>query len=162
MSPAAWKSALAAGLALSADLLTKSWASTALPPHRSVPVAGEFFRLTLGANPGIAFGLLGGGGAGVLVLTGAVILVLSVWVVRSLRAGTLPEPGAWAACAVLGSAVANFADRLANGAVTDFLDVGIGSARWPTFNLADTAIVLGAVALALTSSHPSRPEDDHG
>lgn len=161
MSPAAWKSGLAAGLALSADLLSKAWSSAALPPHRPVPVAGELFRLTLGANPGIAFGLLGGGGAGVLVLTGAVILALSVWLVRSLRAGTLPERGAWAAGAVLGGAAANFADRVANGAVTDFLDVGIGSARWPTFNLADTAIVLGAVALAFTSSHPSQPEDDH-
>lgn len=161
MSPAARKLGLAAALAFSADLLTKAWASAALRPHRPVPVAGELFRLTLGENPGIAFGLLGGGGAGVLVLTGAVILGLSVWVVRSLRVGTLPEPAAWAAGAVLGGAVANFADRLANGAVTDFLDVGIGSARWPTFNLADTAIVLGALVLAFASNHPSRPAADH-
>ena len=157
---AAQKLWLAAGLAFAVDLLTKAWATAALTPHHPRRVVGEFFRLRLGENPGIAFGLLGGGGAPVFLLTGVVILALSVWVVRSLRSGTLPGVATWAAGAVLGGAIANFADRLVNGAVTDFLDLGIGSARWPTFNVADAAIVVGAVGLALASNRHPQPADD--
>jgi len=50
---------------------------------------------------------------------------------------------------LLGGAIANFGDRLLDGRVTDFLDVGLGITRWPTFNLADSFIMLGIAWLLL-------------
>lgn len=152
----------AATLVLAADLLTKAWASSVLPRHEPVLLLGNGFRLVHGLNRGVAFGLLAGGGGFVLVLTGSLILGLALWLIRALRAGTLARRPAWAGGALLGGAVANFVDRLADGAVTDFLDLGIGSARWPTFNLADTAIVLGALGLVLLTDHSRPPTEHHG
>jgi signal peptidase II len=57
----------------------------------------------------------------------------------------------------LGGAIANFADRLIDGRVTDFLDVGVGAARWPTFNLADSFIIVGMAWLLLISYGQRRP-----
>lgn len=152
--------ALALPAAFAADLLTKAWAESALELHRPHPVAGELFRLTLGENRGITFGLLGGGGAGVFLLTGAIILGLAAWAFLMVRRGSLRPPAALAAGAVLGGALANFADRVGDGAVTDFLDFGVGASRWPAFNLADACIVVGALALGLLVS--DRTEQKHG
>jgi lipoprotein signal peptidase len=49
---------------------------------------------------------------------------------------------------ILGGNVGNLVDRIRLGAVTDFIDVGVGSLRWPTFNVADIAVVVGALTLA--------------
>lgn len=152
--------ALALPAAFAADLLTKAWAHSALQLHRPVRVAGELFRLTLGENRGITFGLLGGGGAGVFLLTGMIILGLAAWTLHGVRCGTLQAPAALAAGAVLGGALANFADRVGDGAVTDFLDFGVGASRWPAFNLADACIVVGALTLALLVSDGT--EKKHG
>ena len=59
---------------------------------------------------------------------------------------------------ILGGAIANFVDRLSDGRVTDFLDFGLGAARWPTFNLADSFIIVGA-ALLLWSILSIKPLD---
>lgn len=160
MRPSARALALALPAAFGADLLIKAWAESALELHRPVPVAGELFRLTLGENRGITFGFLGGGGAGVFLLTGAIILVLAGWTLNGVRRGTLRPPAALAAGAALGGALANFADRVGDGAVTDFLDFGIGASRWPAFNLADACIVVGALALGLLVSE--KVEEKHG
>ncbi len=77
-----------------------------------------------------------------------------------VRRGTLRVPAALAAGTVLGGALANFADRVGDGAVTDFLDFGVGASRWPAFNLADACVVVGALALGLLVSE--RPEEKHG
>jgi signal peptidase II len=67
-----------------------------------------------------------------------------IWLLQLLRSSEFPSQiTAWPIGLFLGGAVANFVDRLPDGRVTDFLDVGIGAYRWPTFNLADSFIVLG-------------------
>lgn len=82
--------------------------------------------------------------------------MLLLWLVRTARAKALP-PAAWSAGLVLGGALANAVDRWPDGRVTDFLDVGLGAARWPAFNLADAAIVVGDALLTLTAT-PAAPE----
>jgi signal peptidase II len=115
---------------------------------------GEIFRFTLGYNSGVAFGMFANGGNGPLVVTGLVIASLVVWLTMNLLQGTWPPLTAWPIGFVLGGAIGNFADRLVDGHVTDFLDVGIGATRWPTFNIADSFIVVGLFLLIWLTHQP--------
>ncbi len=146
-----YRALIALIVALSLDWLTKTWVEHVLVPFQPVPLAGQFFRLTLGYNTGVAFGLFANGGSWPLLVTGLIIVGLVVWLLNALRASELPHSAAWPIGLILGGAIANFIDRLPDGRVTDFLDVGFGPTRWPTFNLADTFIVLGVTLLLLLS-----------
>lgn len=136
-------------IALALDVLTKAWAEQVLALYQPMPVIGELFRLTLGYNAGVAFGLFANGGVLPLVAAGMIIVGLTVWLVGELRGGEFSNTAGLAIGLILGGAIANFADRLPDRRVTDFLDVGLGVSRWPTFNLADSFIVLGVVFLML-------------
>jgi signal peptidase II len=150
--------ALTAATAL--DGLSKIWVEQTLQPYQPIPLIGEFFRLTLGYNTGVAFGMFANGGAGPLIVTGIVIVGLAIWFVRSLQAGRFPPQAGWPIGLLLGGAIANFADRLLDSRVTDFLDVGLGTLRWPTFNLADSFIIIGMAWLVLLNyAHPRQPID---
>lgn len=130
-------------LVLALDATSKLWAEQSLQPHLPAPVLGDFFRLTLGYNTGVAFGMFANGGVGPLFVTGIVIVGLVIWFSRSLQSGQFPLQASWPIGLLLGGAIANFTDRFGDGHVTDFLDVGLGTARWPTFNLADSFILIG-------------------
>lgn len=130
------------------DVLTKQWAEQMLALHRPLPVVGETFQLTLNYNMGTAFGLFAAGGGWLLLLTAAIMLGMGGWLLtmlRERRAGSALLPIGL----ILGGAAGNLVDRFPDGRVTDFLDVGLGDARWPTFNLADSVIVTGVLALVL-------------
>ena len=131
------------------DQVTKAIASTALMP-RGVPreVFGNGFRWTLVYNPGAAFGLhLGPYSRWIfLVLTLGALVIL--W-----RLYQQTPAGAWlrtiAISLVTGGAIGNLIDRIRSPlGVVDFIDVGIGTTRWPTFNVADMAVSTGAFLLA--------------
>lgn len=147
---------LALALAIVLDMATKAWAERVLLRHVPVEVVGEWFRLTLGYNEGIAFGLFATDGPGVIIASGLATLLIGLWVVHLLRtnAGGIPSP--WALGLLLGGGVANVIDRIGDGRVTDFLAIGIGSHRWPTFNLADFFILTGVAVLVTWSyRHPT-------
>ena len=97
-------------------------------------------------NPGIAFGVLSDSSspwlAPVLVISSLAVMALLVWVMVTGRAGgTLAQAGL---ALILGGAAGNALDRVMHGGVTDFLEVRIGTFRWPAFNAADSAITIGA------------------
>lgn len=136
----AWRLAGAlCGLVVAADQATKAAIEHNLVPGEDVDVLGPL-GLTLSHNKGVAFGLAGGGGAGLLVLTIAALgLILVLFAREPTRAGM------WVAVGLLaGGALGNLADRARSGAVTDFVDIG----PWPPFNLADVAITAGVAVLA--------------
>jgi len=135
-------------IALILDGLTKAWAEQALTTP--IPILGQSFRLTLGYNTGVAFGLFANGGTFPLIVTGVIIFGLVIWLVLASRRDEFPAATHLPLGMILGGAVANFADRLLDDRVTDFLDFGLGAARWPTFNLADSFIVVGAALLLWT------------
>jgi signal peptidase II len=147
-------------IALSLDGMTKTWVEQVLVPFQPVPLAGQFFRLTLGYNTGVAFGLFANGGVWPLVVTGIIIVGMVIWLVSTLRSGELPPTTAWPIGMILGGAIANFADRLPDSRVTDFLDAGFGPTRFPTFNLADTFIVLGVIVLLWLSLDLKKAAED--
>jgi signal peptidase II len=109
-----------------------------------------FFNLVLVWNPGVSFGMLGGDQATepwILVGLALVITVgLLIWLVRERDRGTALAIGL-----VLGGAIGNVIDRLRHGAVVDFLDFHVAGYHWPAFNLADSAIVVGALLLVAES-----------
>ncbi len=143
-------------MAIILDWLTKQWAEQTLQLHQPMPFIGQFFRFTLGHNTGVAFGLFAQGGPWPLVVTGLIIVGLAVWFANALHTGEFPRSASWLVGLILGGAVGNFSDRLLDGRVTDFLDVGLGQARWPTFNLADSFIMMGLVTLMLSTLEQER------
>jgi len=98
-------------------------------------------------NSGIAFGLFADSAfkliSIVLVIASAAVIVLLVWLLAAGRAGLAPAQAGLALIA--GGAAGNLYDRLAHGGVTDFLELHAGRLEWPAFNLADSAITIGAL-----------------
>jgi signal peptidase II len=124
------------------DATTKQWARAALV--EGVPIEyAPFFNLTLSYNRGVAFGLLSTTSAAVVaVVTGAITVLFAWWWWRERSAIARIGLGL-----IVGGAAANLTDRLARGAVTDFLDVHAAGLHWPTFNLADAALTIGVLLL---------------
>ena len=125
--------------------VARLWAERRLAYGEPVPLLGNVFRLTLGDNAGMAFGLLGGSP----LVPWLAVLALVVFTLCLARPLLGARAGGAALGLILGGGLANLLDRLGNGSVTDYLDLGLGSSwRWPTFNLPDVAITAG-VLLAL-------------
>ena len=139
--------------AVVADQLTKTAALSLLSQGTAVPVLPGF-NLSLGFNTGASFGMMGGFMAGkpllMAALTGALTIAFAVMAFRAQHA--LERAGF---ALVVGGALGNIIDRVRQGAVTDFLDLYWRDWHWPTFNVADIAITLGAV-LILAASLPLR------
>ena len=139
--------------AVVADQLTKTAALSLLSQGTAVPVLPGF-NLSLGFNTGASFGMMGGFMAGkpllMAALTGALTIAFAVMAFRAQHA--LERAGF---ALVVGGALGNIIDRVRQGAVTDFLDLYWRDWHWPTFNVADIAITLGAV-LILFASLPLR------
>lgn len=149
-------SAIAVG-AVVLDVVTKAWAQQELVLHEPVAVLGQFGRLRLGYNTGTAFGLFVDSGPLVPIVTGVIIGAMLVWLATTIHRGNRLDPQLLAVALVLGGAIGNFVDRLPDGRVTDFLDVGVGALRWPSFNLADASIVAGVAAIVLLGLFGGRP-----
>jgi len=129
---------------LAADGLVKFGIEQWLGVHDLVvPVVGESLRLTLVYNTGVALGMFGNGGGALLVLTGAIIVSLLIWSTYRVYETKTPALAYLPLGLILGGASANFIDRVIDGRVTDFLDFGYRMWRFPTFNLADCALVVG-------------------
>jgi signal peptidase II len=145
---------------VAADVVTKAAAVEALEVQR-VPheVIGEYLRFTLVYNPGAAFGLHVGEYSRwvFLALTVGALIILGRLYVSAYdkdRARVL------SLALVCGGAIGNLIDRIRHHrGVVDFLDVGIGDARWPTFNIADMAVSIGAFLLAIVLWAEDRPDE---
>ena len=131
-----------------ADQVTKE---LVLAVQHSLPLPIlPFFTLVLVWNPGVSFGMFGGNRAlepWVLVaLTVAISAGLLLWLSRERDRAIALAIGL-----VLGGAIGNVIDRLRHGAVVDFLDFHVGGYHWPSFNVADSSIVIGALLLVVES-----------
>jgi signal peptidase II len=113
------------------------------------PLVPNFADLVHSVNAGIAFGLLSQSVSKwislLLVLSSAVVISLLAWLLFAGHAGPLESQAGIALIA--GGAAGNLLDRLLHGGVTDFLELRAGNFRWPAFNLADSAITIGAALI---------------
>jgi signal peptidase II len=144
------------------DILTKRLALASLAPGTPVPIVGDFARFTLAFNRGAALGLsLGGWSRPAFILIGLIMLVVLVNIYRA----TPPERRIRIVLLALitGGAVGNLIDRIrwSNG-VVDFIDIGIGSTRFWTFNVADMGISVSAIILAILWSRGGRESAEAG
>lgn len=134
------------------DFITKQLAQAALTRGQPVEILGDFLRFTLGYNTGIAFGLSFGGAdkRWLLVLVTLATMALIFWLYRSVDEKHRAQIIAFGL--IMGGAAGNLIDRIfGTHGVVDFIDVGIGTARFWTFNIADSGITIGAILLILGS-----------
>ncbi|MBZ5629814.1 MAG: signal peptidase II [Acidobacteriia bacterium] len=140
---------LIAILVIVLDRMSKWLVAGSINLHDSISVLPGFFRLTHVQNSGAAFGLFAESSSewkvGILILFSILALaVVSALLWKNSHSMTITGVGL---ALILGGAVGNLWDRLLTGHVVDFFDFYLGSYHWPAFNVADSAIVIGALLL---------------
>ena len=141
------------GIVVIADQAAKAVVEAQVTIGEKIDVIGPL-ELTLAHNRGVAFGLAGGAGVGLVAVT-----LVALGVVGYLFARDPTRPGMWIAAGLLaGGALGNLADRIRVDEVTDYISVS----PWPPFNLADVAITLGVALLVLIYLREPRPEHEGG
>lgn len=131
------------------DRITKYFALQDLPPYASVPVT-KFFNLTLAYNKGAAFSFLNSASGWQIWFFAAIAIAVSIGLLIWLS--RLSSKQRWLSVAltlILGGALGNLCDRFLYGHVIDFLEFYVGDFYWPAFNIADSAICVGAALLFL-------------
>ena len=140
-----------AGAVFVLDRLTKWLIETRLSFFDTYKVIPGFFDIVRSQNRGVAFGIFNDSTSEwrtrllVLASMAAVVLVtVMLWNARRLERWSI-----WGFALILGGAAGNVFDRIVSGRVTDFLLLYVGDYQWPTFNLADSAIVVGSGLLLI-------------
>jgi signal peptidase II len=125
-------------------------------------IVSDFVVVVHSQNPGIAFGVFSESTSPwvgpLLLLVSGLVMALLVWLIVTGRAG-----GWLAQCGlalILGGAAGNALDRLIHGGVTDFLEVRLGTYVWPAFNVADSAISIGALLVLIELLFGSKQKSD--
>jgi signal peptidase II len=119
----------------------------------------QFAALVHSRNTGMAFGLFAGSGASwlnvVLLLVSSLVVLLLAWLLLTGRVAGALAPAGMALLAA--GAAGNLLDRLLHGAVTDFIELHAGNFYWPAFNVADSAITVGAILMVIEMFRGGRP-----
>jgi signal peptidase II len=136
---------------LAADRATKFVIEHYTSPYFRFPVVSDIVMLVHNQNPGIAFGVFSNSNSPwltpLLLLSSALVIVLLGWLLMTGRVGgRLAQAGL---ALILGGAAGNALDRLIHGGVTDFVEIRLGTFSWPAFNVADSAISIGAALVVV-------------
>ncbi len=146
------------------DQVSKLLVSCLVPSGRVISVIGDFFRIIKVQNPAIAFSIGSNLAAGTqkalfgfLPLAVIAVLILYYLFTRDELTGLQK----WSFAAVIGGGLGNYVDRILRpGGVLDFLDFNFygifGLERWPTFNLADSTVVVAGILLLASFLLPAR------
>lgn len=140
---------LIAALVVLADQFTKWLVAANISLHDTISIIPGIFRLTHVENQGAAFGLFADSpsqwrGAALIAFSTLALVVVSILLWKNSHA--MNSTGI-ALSLILGGAIGNLWDRVVEGHVVDFLDFYLGNSHWPSFNIADSAIVIGALLL---------------
>lgn len=141
---------LIVAVCVAADFFTKALAVEHLVPrHMPHRIIGDVLRFTLAYNPGAAFGMhLGPGSRWIFAVLSVVIVVVLLRATADLT--RVSRLAAFGVPVVVGGAIGNLLDRVRlREGVVDFIDIGIGSVRFWTFNVADTCVTIGAACLVI-------------
>ncbi|MBI0539745.1 signal peptidase II [Roseomonas sp. KE2513] len=144
----------AALAAFAVDQATKAWALFSLwPPYTEGIYILPVLNLRLGFNTGVTFGMFAGGGTSSAWALSALGLAvcgwLMAWMWKSVSRAEILALGL-----IVGGALGNVLDRIRQGKVTDFIDAHYSGWHWPTFNMADVAIVCGVAILMIGFLRP--------
>jgi len=142
---------LGAAIVLVADQLTKAWATASLKPVVYIEVIPGLFRFSYATNRGVAFSLFADSQFDIRWILSAVSLIAALFVLAYFKRAPADKP--WlnvSLTLLLAGIIGNMIDRVRLGEVVDFIELHWRDLySWPTFNLADSAICVGAVLLAL-------------
>lgn len=153
MNRPAWLGLAAAAAIVLLDQATKLAVLAIMNPPRVIPIVPTL-DLILTWNRGVSFSMFREHDLSPLVFVGvaaAIVVALLFWLRKAETRLTAAAIGL-----VIGGAVGNVIDRLAHGAVVDFIYFHVGSFQWPAFNVADSAITVGVVLLLADSLFPGR------
>jgi len=128
------------------DRVTKAWVSDNIPLGTARPVVGDYVRIVHAQNTGAAFGLLPERTTLLSVLSVIAVLAI-VYYYRQIASNSALVSATLGM--QLGGAFGNLLDRIAQGYVVDFVDVGVGDIRFWAFNVADSSIVVGIILVTL-------------
>lgn len=154
-----WLMVVIAAFVVALDRITKLWIMAHIKPGHGIVVIPKVFRLTHVLNTGAAFSMFESSASPLLVrnlliafsIAAVIVVVLLIWTMG--RSVTMTSV---ALSLILGGAVGNLYDRIRYAHVVDFLEVHIVHYHWPDFNVADSAIVVGACLLLLEMLRPQR------
>jgi signal peptidase II len=132
------------------DLASKHWVESILLHGQQIPLT-DFFNLVLTYNAGAAFSFLSDASGWQRWFFSGIAAAASILIVYLLRKHAAEKLFCLALSLVLGGALGNLWDRITLGHVVDFLDFHVGGYHWPAFNVADSAIFLGAMFLIVES-----------
>jgi len=141
-----WRWLIISAVVIVLDQISKQWIVHNFA-YREVLALLPSFNLTLAYNSGAAFSFLAGAGGWQRGFFAAIAVVASVVIVHLLRKHPQQKLFCLALSLILGGALGNLWDRLTIGQVVDFLDVYLNDYHWPAFNIADSAITVGAVLM---------------
>ena len=128
------------------DQASKAWVSAGFRDGESLTLT-PFFNLVLAHNTGAAFSMFAGAGGWQRTFFITVALVASVTIIYLLRKHSGEQRFSFALSLILGGAMGNLIDRIVSGPVVDFIQLHAGTYYWPAFNVADSAISVGAALL---------------
>ncbi len=133
------------------DQITKSYISSTMFLHESIPIIPGYFNLTYIRNPGAAFGIMGTTSSGFRLVFFFFTSVLAMGLLITIFWRLDPRDwwGQLTIASIFGGAIGNFIDRIQYGEVIDFLDFYVNGYHWPAFNVADSAISVGVCSLLL-------------
>ena len=154
---------LISALIVFADRLTKTLVAARIPMGGAIPVIPGFLRITHWLNEGAAFSLFADSASPQTVrwvLIGFSLVAALVVLVVMVKLGDRFTLTSFALALIFAGALGNVHDRIVYGSVVDFIEVHIFSYHWPDFNVADSAIVIGACLLLLDSLLPKHTSAD--
>ncbi|MCB1937211.1 MAG: lipoprotein signal peptidase [Nitrosomonas sp.] len=151
-------SLLIALVVLILDLATKFWVESILSYGQHIAVT-SFFNLVLTYNAGMAFSFLSEASGWQRWFLSSIAAIASIVIIYLLHKYKTEKIFCLSLSLILGGALGNLWDRITLGHVVDFLDFYIGDYHWPAFNVADTAIFIGAALLIIDSFSSKQPKD---
>jgi signal peptidase II len=145
------------------DRATKAWFETQTTEGWRHELIHNFMYLVHSRNPGLAFGILSDSASTgtrlILILGSIAIIGVLAWLLVTGQSGSAMALAGLAL--LLGGATGNVTDRIVHGAVTDFFEVWFGNYRYPAFNVADSAIAIGAALILFDILFGHRPVTPH-
>ncbi len=136
---------LVSGVVIIADQVTKFLIKNSMVLHTQIEVIKHFFNITFVMNPGGAFGFFANGSPGIrkfiFLFLSSIVALFVVWFYQRCAKDYIFL--SYGLAMIFGGAVGNLIDRFRYGMVVDFLDFYLGTAHWPAFNVADSAISVG-------------------
>ncbi len=152
-----------ASIIMAADHLTKVMIQHSMNSFDIIPVIPGLLRMVHTENPGAAFGVLAEGNpvlrSVILIGVSSVVLLFVLSALLSRNSSYASLPTRFGLGLILGGAMGNLYDRIAHGTVTDFIEVFHGSWSFPAFNVADSAISVGAVLVLFEMLRSGRKRD---